>query len=50
MWQLFVESLTDGIRVTCNILVFAIPYVVYKTNQKLHEKGDPPWKKEEEVE
>lgn len=44
MWHLFIESITDIQRVITNILVFVIPYTVYKVNQRLHKKGDPPWK------
>lgn len=29
-------------------LAFLIPYGIYKINQKLHEAGDPPWKKEQQ--
>ena len=46
MWELFKESITDTLRVTCNILAFVIPYVIYKINLKLHELADPPWKKD----
>ena len=28
-------------------LSFAIPMLVYYANKKLHEYGDPPWKKNE---
>lgn len=44
LWDLFVQSMTDKLRVACNILAFAIPYIIYKINQKLHKIGDPPWK------
>lgn len=27
------------------ILAFLIPYLLYKINSKIHELGDPPWKK-----
>lgn len=32
----------------CTLLAFLVPFSVYKINQKLHENGDPTWKKEEE--
>jgi hypothetical protein len=32
----------------CTVLAFLIPFLVYKVNQKLHENGDPTWKKEEQ--
>lgn len=44
MKRLFIESITDPLRVVCNLLAFLIPYVVYKINNRLHEHGDPPWK------
>lgn len=34
----------------CTTLSFLIPFSVYKVNQKLHENGDPTWKKEEQKE
>lgn len=34
----------------CTILSFLIPFLVYKVNQKLHEYGDPTWKKEDQKE
>lgn len=45
MGTLFWQSITDPLRVFCNILVFVIPYMVYKINQRLHKFGDPAWKK-----
>lgn len=47
MDRLFIESITDPLRIVCNVLAFAIPYSVYKINIRLHEYGDPPWKKDE---
>lgn len=32
----------------CTGLSLAIPMLVYYINQKLHEYGDPPWKKNEQ--
>ncbi|WP_337101476.1 hypothetical protein [Paenibacillus sp. YIM B09110] len=34
-----------GLSFVCALLTIAIPYLVYKVNQKLHEIGDPSWKK-----
>ncbi len=28
----------------CAVLVWAVPYIVCKINNKLHEIGDPLWK------
>lgn len=45
MLDLFVQSVTDPLGVTCNILAFVVPYLIDKINVKLHEIGDPPWKR-----
>ncbi|GAA0305413.1 hypothetical protein GCM10008924_23900 [Gracilibacillus halotolerans] len=37
--------LPDRMVMICTILSFLIPLTVYKANKKLHEHGDPPWKK-----
>lgn len=47
LWNLFIDSITNWTRVFCNILAFVVPYTIYKINLKLHEHGDPPWKKDE---
>lgn len=36
----------DAITAICTFLAFAVPYGMYKVNQFLHKKGDPPWKKQ----
>jgi len=46
VWELFIESITDKLRMFCMLLAFAVPYSVYKINNYLHEKGDPPWKRD----
>lgn len=48
MKELFIQSITDPLRVACNLLAFVIPYVVYRINTHLHQIGNPPWKSEEE--
>jgi hypothetical protein len=45
MWQSIVERIPSMLGIVCTILTVAIPYSVYKLNQKLHKIGDPPWKK-----
>lgn len=35
-----------GTILLCAVLSAAIPYTVYKINQKLHQAIDPPWKKQ----
>jgi len=47
MGNMFIQSITDFLRVVCNILAFVIPYVIYKINVHLHKVGDPPWKAED---
>lgn len=45
MGSLFIQSITEPLRVFCNILAFAVPYITYKINLRLHEYGDPSWAK-----
>jgi len=47
IWNLFKISVTEPLRIFCYITSFAVPYIIYKVNMKLHEIGDPPWKKNE---
>jgi len=47
--QILKESVTEPLRVFCNIAAFVIPYGIYKINQHLHKRSDPPWKKEEQA-
>lgn len=47
MGNLFWQSITDPLRITCNVLAFIIPYVVYRLNVRLQRYGNPPWKKEQ---
>jgi len=47
MMNLLIQSITDPLRIACNILAFIIPYIIYKINIYLHEIGDPPWKTKE---
>ncbi len=42
--------LTHGLFFFCVVLSFSIPWMVYKTNRKLHQHGDPPWKTKEDSE
>ncbi|WP_169749097.1 hypothetical protein [Ornithinibacillus californiensis] len=46
MWDLILGFLPENLIFICTILAFAVPYSVYKINQKLHQSGDPPWKEE----
>ena len=42
--------LSNGLVFLCAILSFAIPWMVYKTNHKIHQYGDPPWKTKDDSE
>lgn len=42
--------LPNGLVFLGAVLSFAIPWMVYKTNRKIHQYGDPPWKTEEDSE
>lgn len=44
----FLGFLPGKLIFICTLLAFLIPFSVYKVNQKLHENGDPAWKKEEQ--
>lgn len=46
MGEALINSITDWLRLFCTFLVFAIPYTVHKVNKKLHDYGDPPWKRD----
>ncbi|GGA76043.1 hypothetical protein GCM10008025_19620 [Ornithinibacillus halotolerans] len=46
MWDVLFGLLPKNLIIICTILAFLVPYGVYKINQKLHEAGDPPWKKD----
>lgn len=45
MWDTLMGFLPNNLVLLCTILSFVIPYLIYKINQKLHEYGDPSWKK-----
>ncbi|WP_373895270.1 hypothetical protein ACUL41_14465 [Virgibacillus natechei] len=47
MWDKLLGLLPENAVIICTILMFAVPYSVYKLNQKMHKYGDPPWKKTE---
>ena len=45
MIDLFIGFLPGKLILICTIIAFVVPYSVYKINEKLHEDGDPAWKK-----
>ena len=47
IWSFF-EGPINWLSIFCNILVFVIPYTIYKINNKLHQYGDQSWKKDEQ--
>ncbi|MBP1933787.1 hypothetical protein [Ammoniphilus resinae] len=47
MWERIYGYAPPGAILICAILSFVIPVAVYYLNQKLHEYGDPPWKKKD---
>ncbi|MFD2760242.1 hypothetical protein [Lentibacillus juripiscarius] len=46
MWSMLLDRIPDVWVFLNALFVFIIPYTIYKVNQKLHQHGDPPWKKE----
>jgi len=49
MWEILKDYLPNKLTFFCTILVFAIPYTIYKVNQSLHNYSDPAWKKDDDV-
>src|SRR5699024_5288880 len=45
-WSFF-HGPINWLSIFCNILVFVIPYFVYKINNRLHEYVDLSWKRED---
>lgn len=48
MWEQIIGYLPEKLVLSCTVLSFLVPYTIYKINTKLHEFGDPSWKREEE--
>lgn len=48
MLEQVLNRLQDKIVIICTILTFLVPYVINFINRKMHQAGDPPWKKEDE--
>jgi hypothetical protein len=46
VWDFLLGFLPKNLVIICTVLAFLVPYSVFKVNQKLHENGDPPWKKD----
>lgn len=45
MWQAIMERMPSTQILIHAALSALIPWSIYKINQKLHQYGDPPWKK-----
>jgi hypothetical protein len=47
MWKTILSMLPSKLTIICAILSVLIPWGIYFINQKLHQYGDPPWKKDQ---
>jgi hypothetical protein len=47
MWEKVMGRLPTNLIIFSAFLSVVVPLVFYKLNQKLHQYGDPPWKKKE---
>jgi hypothetical protein len=45
MWEKIFGYIPRGGIWVCAMLSVVIPLTIYFINKKLHEMGDPPWKK-----
>lgn len=45
MWGVVFQGVINWLSIVCTVLSFVIPYTVYKVNRRLHDYGDPPWKR-----
>jgi uncharacterized membrane protein YdcZ (DUF606 family) len=45
MWAAIVDKLPSWRVLSGALGAFVIPWAIYVINRKLHEYGDPPWKK-----
>lgn len=45
-WSRLPGFVPSGMVLFCAFLSFAIPFLVYRFNRSLHQKGDPPWMKQ----
>ncbi|WP_332645676.1 hypothetical protein [Lysinibacillus sp. 54212] len=46
MWNIVADRFPGILTIICTILAYAIPFSIYKINQKLHKDNNPPWKNE----
>ena len=45
--EMLMERMPGKLTWICTFLAVVIPYIVYKINEKIHLKMDPPWRQEE---
>lgn len=46
MWKAMADRLPDAKVLLYALMTGIIPWCVYIVNQRLHRRGDPPWKRE----
>jgi hypothetical protein len=46
MFDKFLGRIPENLIIMCTFLAWLVPFLFYKSNQKLHKYGDPPWKNE----
>ncbi|SDH67867.1 hypothetical protein [Alteribacillus bidgolensis] len=50
MWEKIIDRLPSNMAFFSALLSLLLPMVIHKLNQKIHNYGDPPWKKQEKSE
>lgn len=45
MWSEVLYALQDKMVMVCTVLAFLIPFMMNLVNERMHEAGDPAWKK-----
>jgi hypothetical protein len=48
MWERIVGRLPSNFILFSAVISVLLPLLFFKINQKLHDYGDPPWKKNKE--
>lgn len=48
MWEKVMGRLPSNLIIFSAIVSVLLPMAFYKLNQKLHDYGDPPWKKKQD--
>ncbi|WP_188691274.1 hypothetical protein [Pullulanibacillus camelliae] len=42
-------GITSSLVIYCTVISFLTPLTLWRINEILHQKGDPPWKKEDKA-